>query len=221
MNSVVWHRSGSRFVLFGASISETGEPTRSGLASVLSGTSRVSTPAPELGVVDFVAEHAVEPQDELAGHGDDGDGSIFASLQVEEEATEVVVAAEGGVSGFDEQETEQAVALLADVTPALSIAAGAFLGIQAAVGRDAPGAVEARDRLEGVDDGQRGQQTDAGMSAQAQDARVLLRAVFQLRFDGQDLLGQRSQQREGMLALHGEGAGQGQSRELLQATGGE
>src|SRR4029077_20761296 len=117
---------------------------------------------------------------------------IFASLQVEIEAAEVIVAADSVVSGFDEQEAEQAVALLADVTPALGIAAGAFFGIQAAVGSDAPGAVEARDGLQGVDDSQRGQQTDAGMSAQTQDARVLLRAVLELRLDGQDLLGQRS-----------------------------
>lgn len=62
---------------------------RSSLARVFAGTSRVSTSVPELVIVDFVAEHAEQPQDEFAGHGDESDGRIFSSFGAEVEAAEV------------------------------------------------------------------------------------------------------------------------------------
>ena len=61
----------------------------SSLARVFAGTSRVSTSAPELVIVDFVAEHAQQLQDQFAGHGDDSDGRIFSSFEARVEAAEV------------------------------------------------------------------------------------------------------------------------------------
>jgi hypothetical protein len=59
------------------------------------------------------------------------------------------------------------------------------------------------------------------MGAQTSDARIVGRAGFEFLLDGSDLLGERSQQRERMLALHGESAGKWESCELLLAGGGE
>lgn len=191
------------------------------MASVLAGTSRVSTSAPELVIVDFVAQHAVEPQDEFAGHGDDRERRVFASLEVKVEAAEIVVTADGVVSSFDEQEAQETVALFGDVPEALGIAAGAFFGIQAAVSGDASSTIEARDRIESVDDGQSSEQADAGMGTQADDAGIGLRALFECSFDGQELFGQGSEQEPRVLALNGESTGERKSRELLLAASGE
>jgi hypothetical protein len=142
-------------------------------------------------------------------------------LQVEVEAAEVVIAADGVVSGFDEQEAQEAVALFGDVAETLRIAAGTFFGIQAAIGGDASSAIEARDGIESVDQGERSEQADTGMSAQADDAGIALRAVFECGFDGEDLFGQRSEQKQGVLALNSESAGERKSGELLLAASGE
>lgn len=137
------------------------------------------------------------------------------------EAAQIIVAADGDVRGFDEQEAEQAVALLADVTEALGVATGMFAGIEAAVSGDAARAIETRDGIESVNHGESGEQAHAGMGAQAEHAGILLGALSELRFDGQDLVGQGSEQKQGMLALHGEGAGERQGGELLLAASGE
>ena len=44
------------------------------------GTSRFTTSAPELGVIDVFSEHAVEPQHEFARHRGDGHGSVLFSF---------------------------------------------------------------------------------------------------------------------------------------------
>jgi hypothetical protein len=72
-----------------------------------------------------------------------------------------------------------------------------------------------------MDHGESSEQANAGMGAQAEHAGILLGALIELRFDGLDLVGNRSEQKQGMLALHGEGAGERQDRELLLAAGGE
>ncbi len=97
---------------------------------------------------------------------------------MEIEAAQIFIVANGGAGGFHQQEAQQTVALLGDVAEALGVAAGMFFGIQAAVGGDAAGAIEAGDRLESVHHGQGSQQTDAGMGAQANDTGIVLRALF-------------------------------------------
>lgn len=111
--------------------------------------------------------------------------------------------------------------MFADVAEALGISAGAFLGIQAAVGGDAASAIEARDGIESVDHGERGKRTDARMSAQTSDAKIVLSVRFQGLFDGENLLRQGNQQRKRMLALDSEGPGEGQGSELLLAADSE
>ena len=51
------------------------------------------------------------------------------------------------MSGFDQQETQQAIALFANVAEALGVAAGMFFGIEAAVSGDAACPIEARGRI--------------------------------------------------------------------------
>ncbi len=172
-------------------------------------------------VVAVVAQHTVEPQNELAGHGDDSDGMIFCGSEMKVEAAQMLIAANGVVSGFDEQEAQQAVALFGNVAETLGIAAGMFSRIEAAVGGDAPRAIEARDRIERVHDRERSEQADARMSAQASDARVGLRTLLQLHLDSSDLLGQSHQQSQRMLALYGESASEWKSGQALLAGSGE
>jgi len=107
-----------------------------------------------------VAQQTEEPQDQLAGHGHDSDGGIFSGLQVEVEAAQLVVLADGVVGGFDQQEAQQAVALFGDVTKALGVATGAFFGVETAVGGDASRAIETRDGLESVDHREGSEQAD-------------------------------------------------------------
>jgi hypothetical protein len=188
---------------------------------VNTGTSRISTPAPELVIVDFVAQHAIEPQDELAGHGDDRDRRIFLGGKMKVEAAEIFIAADGLVSGFQEQETQQAVALFGYVAETLGIATGMFLGIESAERGDASRAIETGDGFEGMNDGKRSEQADAGMSAQASHARVVLGALLKVGFDGSDLLGESREQGQRVLALDGKSTGERKSGEALLAGDGE
>src|SRR6266478_2379277 len=55
-----------------------------------SGTSRFTTSAPELGVIDFFTEHAIKSQHQFARHRGDGDsGVLFSFYQPEIKVTQV------------------------------------------------------------------------------------------------------------------------------------
>ena len=72
---------------------------------------------------------------------------------------------------------------------ALHVAAGMLTRIEPAVGRDAAGTIEARDRLEHVHHGQSSQQSHARMGSQPLDPHIRLRSTVQLLLHGPDLLG--------------------------------
>jgi len=57
------------------------------------GTSRVSTPAPELLVIDFFAQHPIQPQHQLASYGDQGHGRVLAALEPKVKAPQLFVLA--------------------------------------------------------------------------------------------------------------------------------
>src|SRR5437879_13863769 len=125
-----------------------------------SGTSRFTTSAPELGVIDVFSEHAIESQHQLARHRSDGHGGVlFSFYQPKIEVAQVAIgfAVDGAMRCFHQQMAEQPVALLGDVPHANGFAAGSLAGVQTTVGRDAPRAVESRDRLECVNHHQRGE----------------------------------------------------------------
>jgi len=81
------------------------------------GTSRFTTSAPELGVVDVFAEHAVEPQHQFARRGGDGHGGVlFSFYQPEIKIAQIRIgfAVHRAVRCFHQQMAEQAVASLED-----------------------------------------------------------------------------------------------------------
>src|SRR5712692_1683656 len=188
----------------------------------LSGTPRVSTPAPELLVIDAFPQHAVQAQHQLARHRHHRYRMGFLPRpQAAEEPSQVFFVLHGAPGRFHQQEPKQAVALLGDVAVARGVAAGMLAGVQPAVGGDAASAVEAGNRLERVHHGQRGLQAHAGMGAQPHHARVVGGARGQLLVDGCDLRLQCRQQNLRLLPLGGIGSAQGQSRELLLPSHGE
>src|SRR6266481_9586847 len=76
-----------------------------------SGTSRFTTSAPELGVIDVFAEHAVESQHQFARHGGDGHGGVLFSFhQPEVEVAQVGIgfAVDCAMRRFYQQMAEQA-----------------------------------------------------------------------------------------------------------------
>src|SRR5947209_2678907 len=187
-----------------------------------SGTPRVSTPAPELLVIDVFPQHAVQAQHQLARHRHHRYRmGLLPRPQAAEEPSQVFFVLHGTPGGFHQQESQQAVALLGDVAVARGVAAGMLAGVQPAVGGDAASAVEAGDRLERVHHGQRGLQAHAGMGTQPHHARVGGGARGQLLVDGCDLRLQCRQQNLRLLPLGGISAAQGQSREALLPLRGE
>src|SRR5437870_4696723 len=133
-----------------------------------SGTPRVSTPAPELLVIDAFLQHAVQAQHQLARHRHHRYCmGLLPRPQAAEEPSQVFFVLHGTPGGFHQQESQQAVALLGDVAVARGVAAGMLAGVQPAVGGDAASAVEAGDRLERVHHGQRSLQAHAGMGTHA------------------------------------------------------
>lgn len=67
------------------------------------GTSRFTTSAPELGVIDVFSEHTIESQHQFARHGGDGHGSVlFSFYQPKIKVTQVRIgfAADGTVCRF-------------------------------------------------------------------------------------------------------------------------
>ena len=110
--------------------------------------------------------------------------------------------------------------MFGDVAEAEGVAAGVLAGIESAVGGHAASAVEAGDRLEGVDYGQGGEPAHAGVGTQAGHTRVALRPPFQLALDLLDALAERVEQFERVLALEGRSGCQRQGLEPLLAPPG-
>ena len=153
------------------------------------GTSRFTTSTPELGVINVLAEHAVEPHGQLACHGGDRNGSVFFSgyqTEVEISQFRIGLAVNDAVRGFDQQMAEQPIALFRDVAHARSVTTGKLTRVQAAIGSDTSRAIESRDWLKGVDHGQRGEQPHTRMSPQQADACILVCAQRQLFLDRPD-----------------------------------
>src|SRR5260370_725090 len=140
------------------------------------GPARVSTPAPELVVIDFFTQHAIQPQHQLASDRNYSHGRVLAALDPKIETSQGLIFADRRVRRFDQQEPQQPVALLGDVAETLAIAAGMLLGIQTAVGRHAAGTIEALDRIQCVHHRQPAQHSHAAMRPQAHNACILLRS---------------------------------------------
>src|SRR2546425_3766812 len=101
----------------------------------LSGTPRVSTPAPELLVIDAFPQHAVQAQHQLARHRHHRYRmGFFRARKAAEEPSQVFFVLHGTPGRFHQQESQQAVALLGDVAVARGVAAGMLAGVQPAVG---------------------------------------------------------------------------------------
>src|SRR5947209_7286399 len=97
----------------------------------LSGTPRVSTPAPELLVIDAFPQHAVQAQHQLARHRHHRYRMGFLPRpQAAEEPSQVFFVLHGAPGRFHQQESQQAVALLGDVAVARGVAAGMLAGVQ-------------------------------------------------------------------------------------------
>src|ERR1700720_31934 len=146
---------------------------------------------------------------------------ILATLNPKIEAPQRLIFANRRVRRLDQQEPQQPVALLRDVAETLAIAAGMFLRIQTAVGRDAAGLIETLDRIQRVHHRQPSQQPYPRMRPQPHHTCILSRSHFQLLFDGVDSFFQRFQQRERMLALGSVSSLEWQHRELLLAASSE
>jgi hypothetical protein len=146
---------------------------------------------------------------------------ILATLNPRIEASQRLIFANRRVRRLDQQEPQQPVALLRDVAETLGIAAGMFLRIQTAVGRDAASLIETLDRIQRVHHRQPSQKPYPRMRPQPHHTCILLRSHFQLLFDGVDSFFQRFQQRERMLALGSVRSLERQHRELLLAASSE
>jgi hypothetical protein len=96
----------------------------------ISGLSRVRTELLHLFVVPAAPPHPIQLDRQLAGHRDFGDLSSPPHGQVKELAAPLRIAAHRDLRRFHQQETQQNVALFADVSQPAPISAGLFGGNQ-------------------------------------------------------------------------------------------
>src|ERR1700757_2265867 len=90
----------------------------------MSGLSRVRTELVRLAVVEALAPHPVEMHRQLSRHRYLGDLSSPSHGQVEEPAAPLRLTAYRNLRRFHQQETQQHVALLADMSQSTTISAG-------------------------------------------------------------------------------------------------
>jgi len=90
----------------------------------------------ELGVVNLIANHDEEADEELAGHGHAGLGATPAMDQRAVDPVQVVIGAGGQWSGLAEDPAEQRAALLGDLAQVAGVRRGAHGGGQADVAHD-------------------------------------------------------------------------------------
>ena len=88
------------------------------------GLPHVRTEFQKLLIIPSLAPHPIQADCEFARHGHLGDFTFASHRQVQELTSPIGVAADGGLRRLHEQETQQRVALLADVTQPLPARAG-------------------------------------------------------------------------------------------------
>src|SRR5207245_3760357 len=82
----------------------------------------VRTELQSLLIIPCLAPHPIQSHRQPAGHRDLGDRTATTHCQVQEPTPPVGIVAYDGVSRLDQQETQECVALLADVPEALPAA---------------------------------------------------------------------------------------------------
>src|SRR5215472_10318305 len=85
------------------------------------GLSHVRTKLRHLPVIPFLTPHPIEADGELACHRHLGDRAVATHRQVQEVASPLGVEADDGLRRLHQQETEQSVTLLADMSQPLAI----------------------------------------------------------------------------------------------------
>ena len=97
------------------------------------GLSRVRTELYNLFVIPFLAPHPEQTDGEFTCHGYLGDSGIPPHRQVYKLASPPRIATDGSLCRFHQQETQQRVALLANMPQPLTIGAGVFTGNESQV----------------------------------------------------------------------------------------
>ena len=92
--------------------------------------SRVRTELYNLFVIPFLAPHPEQTDGEFACHGYFGDPGIPPHRQVYKLPSPFRVATDGSLCRFHQQETQQSIPLLADMSQPLTIGTGVFTGNQ-------------------------------------------------------------------------------------------
>ena len=134
--------------------------------------SRRTAPAAELVVVNFIAEHHVEADEELAGEGDLGLGPTESMQDREVPPPQVLIGAGGERGGLAQDPTEERVALLGDLADPMFVSRRIDGGGQADVADDGLAIGEACDRSQDEHRRESSQQSDAGVGQQALGPRI-------------------------------------------------
>ena len=92
--------------------------------------SRVRTELYNLFVIPFLAPHPEQTDGEFTCHGYLGDSGIPPHRQVYKLPSPLRIATNGSLCRFHQQETQQSVTLLADMSQPLTIGTGVFTGNQ-------------------------------------------------------------------------------------------
>jgi hypothetical protein len=133
-----------------------------------------SAATPKLGIVDLIAEHDVEADEEFPCECDPGFGPSAAMQNREVAAPKIVVRAGGERRRLAEYPAEERAALLSDVSEPLFIGRGIDGWGQADVTHDVLAVGEASDWPEDKNRRQRGQRTDARVGQQELGARIFV-----------------------------------------------
>ena len=100
------------------------------------GLSHVRTKLRHLPVIPFLTPHPIEADGELACHRHLGDRAVATHRQVQEVTSPLGVEADDGLRRLHQQETEQSVPLLADMSQPLAIGTGVLAGSQPQIAAD-------------------------------------------------------------------------------------
>ncbi len=127
---------------------------------------REAAAAAELSVVNLIANHDEEADEELAGYGHAGLGATTAMDQRAVDPVQVVIGAGGQWGGLAEDPAEQRAALLCDLPQVAGVCRGAHGGGQADVAHDVLAPREAGGGAQDQDGGEGGEGAHARMSQQ-------------------------------------------------------
>src|ERR1051326_6149915 len=145
----------------------------------ISGLTRVRTELLHLAVVIALAPHPVQMHRQLPRHGYFGDLPSTPHGQMEELAAPLRLAAHRDLRCFDQQKTQQHVALLADVSQSASVSARLLRRNQPDIAGQLLAAVEALRHSDHQLVRQCRQWTDSRMRRQQSRYRTLLHFLFQ------------------------------------------